>query len=516
MKRLCLLILSVLLFHLHSVSNDSIYFYKADQLIYSQSIRNIDSLTFNSFSDYRYSRSLEVLEILQKDQNTNMFASWVVLAGLQYNLDSATLWVPDNTSMMSYDHITDVEYIRKFVQNHISNQEQRVYFNSNQSKSINMKSGKILHLQMGTEPTLNNVKIISPNQIAARSMIHIMHGAIPYQDNLWEYITQRQGHQKMSEFFNSHNTLKYDPTQGVDVLYNPLKEIYPFLMDETQANTVFIPDDAAWDAAWHKLFPYYGDQTSRAIIQKLFFYGEVKPDVQDTVLTTYSSHKIINPERLFPGTEQIKLSNGLIYKASNLHIYDFTDINDHIIVEAEDEKWGRVHTNYRPEIIAHYSDSLVMSENHYLDLIATSTLSAAVLSVIVPIPNTIIGKYNVYCVFVPSNLRNADDLRPYKAVFSFINGAKEEFIGANNDFVSLYNNAKQHITNPTGLTKVLVYENYEFDKANVVLSPFGLTLQENSVDFKIRMRNAAGTSASERLNFSRDIALDYIILEKVE
>lgn len=520
MRKLLVFLLHSIVFLFPAFSNDSIYFYKADEIIYSQAINNIDSITFASDADYRHARSLFVLKTLENNKSTSDFASWIVTAGMQLELDSATIWVPNSATMSSYSHITDVQFIRRFVSNHISRTSQMVYMIDG-VLDIKMYGGKIHQLKHGSNATINEVEIESRNQTVALSVFHILKGNVPYHDNIWEYISSESGHDKMKAFVNSYNTLKHDSVSGVDVLYNPLKEIYPFLTDETKSNTVFIPDDTAWDEAWNALLPYYGDQTSKAVFQHLFFPGELYPGSLDTVLTSYSNHCFSNPERLFEGAVPVKLSNGIGYKTSHLDAYN-PAYNDYskIVIEAEQGAWGRSQTNYNLNVVAHTSDSLMVSDGHFISATATSTLSTALLSVIFPIPNTIIGKYNIYCVFAPANIINADNLKPYKVIFALKNtnavNPSELYVGVNNSLITTNSQAVKFITNPTGMTKMLVYENYEFTKSNVFLSTESFTSAENSIDFQIRVRNAAGTTASEKQNFNRDINIDCIILERVE
>ena len=99
--------------------------------------------------------------------------------------------------------------------------------------------------------------------------------------------------------------------------------------------------------------------------------------------------------------------------------------NKEIKIEAEDGSWGRTQINYTPYLTSNSNSNFNVSDNKYLTLQDIALSGLPTISTTFPIPNTLSTKYNIYCVFVPSNIVDSTDKRPYKVKFnlSYINSA---------------------------------------------------------------------------------------------
>ena len=120
---------------------------------------------------------------------------------------------------------------------------------------------------------LNGVAVETPNVYSAKSIIHQMNGCVPYNLNVWEFITQGEGHDLMKAYINSHTVIINSNTSTNDVL-NQLS----FTNQEDTISSVIIPTDAAWNDAYAKLYPYCAspnngqdESTKSAIIHNNFF-----------------------------------------------------------------------------------------------------------------------------------------------------------------------------------------------------------------------------------------------------
>ena len=128
---------------------------------------------------------------------------------------------------------------------------------------------------------------------------------------------------------------------------------------EDSVFTMIIPTDAAWDAAYERISPYFNVynadadladsikrvQTSLAIINDLIYRERINDPAEYTTLTSTSGSIITDVNNLFKGTSRVNASNGVIYLADEIR-YDNTETwNKPISVECEEQE-GRVTGSY--------------------------------------------------------------------------------------------------------------------------------------------------------------------------
>lgn len=454
-----------------------------------------------------------------------------------------TVWAPTNESLIAVNMLDD-ELVLRTVRNHITR------FTIPTSGIINRKlpmlNEKFLHFTRGANGfTLEGKEIIQTDIAVNNGMLHILDEYVPYIYNVWEYLAVADGIDLFRNYIFGLTKLEFDVEKSfvdgvlVDSVFSEtnkaLTYLAPLNREDTTLTAIF-PDNAAWIAHYNKVFPFYKtleadggeeaqiENTKWTIVKDLFYRGAVKaPFTNDSIRST-SFTQLTNASEIFPTTEPAVMSNGLSYITSSLNHKPSETWYRKILIEADNTSYGRTSGNYDLTVNPSIGTGFAVSGGSYVNARATSTLSTARLFINFPIPNTLSAKYNVYAVFVPNFITDTTNLKPYKVRFSlnydYEDGAKRDSIWiGENGFEKTHTKAKLFITEPREMTKVLVLENYEFPWANIY-SPADLRrtdfVASNKIRVGLRVENGAGTTIMERLNYSRDIRIDCIILEPVE
>lgn len=487
---------------------------------------------------------LNLFEYIKSKPELSIFTQMLEKTGydkvLSENL-TYTVWAPTNASFNGFDLNDDVEVMRT-VRNHITR------FSTPTSgitaRTMLMLNNKLLvFARSGSGFTLEG-RAVKQSDIAVKNgMLHILEDYVPYINSIWEYIAKADGIDSIRNYLNSLTRLVFDVDASfmdgvlMDSVFREANQVLDNLAAinrEDSTYTALLPTDQAWTAAYQRVFPFFKTleedgglhaqvTNSRWVVARdLFFNGKVSAPFQgDSVRTAYGT-VLTNASQIFPASAPEINSNGVTYITDQLNHKPTDSWFRPIRVEAENPNFGRSAGNYELTTFSSIGTGYDISGGFYINARATSTLSTARLFVNFPIPNTLSAKYNVYCVFVPLYITDTLNLRSYKVRFSlnydYVPGVKRDSVWvAETGFTKIHTQAKQFITDPKEVTKVLVLENYEFPFANVTRGNRGADLLTGDrIRVGLRVENAAGTTASERLNFSRDIRIDSIILEPVE
>ena len=488
---------------------------------------------------------LSIFEYIKSKPELSVFAQMVEMTGYDKLLSenqTFTVWAPVNTSLVGFN-LNDEEEVLKTVRNHITRFS--VPSSGIQTRTMLMLNNKLLNFARTPSGLQFGGKTIVQNDIAVKNgIIHIVNEYVPYTLNIWEYIAVAPDIDSLRNYINGLTRLEFDVDQSyldgvlIDSVFTPFNKVLSSLGRFTREDSVYtalLPDNAAWNTAYSKIYPHFKaldedgglqaqvENTRWMMVKDLFFSGRrVAPLNSDSIGST-SRTLLTNANEIIPSSTPEELSNGIAYTVSELKHKPVDSWKPVIRIEAENTQFGRTSGNYEITTFSSIGTGFNVSGGRYINARATSTLSTARLFVNFPIPNTLAGKYNVYVVFVPMYITDTTNVRPYRVRFSISTDYRpqgtntEQWVGPNG-FVTAFGQARQFTTEPTEMTKLLVLENYQFPYANIVNTNTRSSdlIGSDKIRVALRVENAVGTTASERLNFNRDIRIDCILLEPVE
>lgn len=521
MKKGLLILLISLCWSGFVVAQDSLFFYKSGDIIYSNSTYNIDSVTFVAPDYYAKYRSNVVFNYLNQETDLTKFAQMIQIARLEKELDNMTIWAPVNSALSQID-LTDTALVKLIVKNHIAANLIYIWPGST-SRLVSMLNNKHYPIQTtnGTL-TLDGKTILASNNKVSGSIIHTLSEYVPAKLNLWEYITQGTGHDLLKAYVNSKNILDGEKIIGNDILAQ-----MTFLNDENIVSTFIIPSDEAWTDAYSKLYPYCAsfngttanaqeETTKLAIIHNNAYMGKLNPNRNDTSYLSTSGYELKSPATMLTVTDSNSLSNGTAINVSQLKMYNSEFWNKEIRMEAENVGFGRTILNYTATRISDEGTGYDLSKDYYISLAPTTSSGISKLNVKFPIPNTLSTKYNVYCVFVPTAIADTTDKRPYKVKFYFSYQGQDgtqvtdKGVTATNTLAATTSQIGIFTTNPTTVTKMLVLKDFQLPYCNFVLS------NQSPINVALKVENAANPTGSDMINYNRNIRIDCIILEPVQ
>ena len=502
--------------------------------------------------DEHYSKSLgnkselNLYEYIKAQPELSIFSQMIKIAGYDSILNKYqiyTVWAPVNSSLQNIN-LSDVGLVSEIVKNHISRFS---YPTSNiSSKTIYMLDKKFLSFKRaGTGFTFGGINLLpAKSNIATKNgILHFIDGYVPYATNIWEFIGKADGLDSLRAYLYSQNTYKFDLAASVEIgtnnhgqavydsvisFSNEVLNKIGLLYQEDSTYTTLLPTNAAWSKVYKQIksnyitLPKDGGisqqrlNTQRAIVQNLVFRKKVtNPSLLDSLVSTTGS-VFRNPGYLFDQTTKTELSNGIVYTTDSIRFKASESWQPKIKVEAENSTYGRSY-NYanlyvRSSLGTGLSDSV--SQTKYL-LVEPNTISVNTQSAVTfPVPNTLSGKYNVYCVFVPASIVSGavPDLKPYKVKFylSYLDGSGTQILDAPIDGSNLIlapgKTGAIFTTSPLHITKMFVTQ-IQFPFCNLY------TDKSINADITIKLKVENAVKITETTKFNRTMRIDYVILE---
>ncbi|MFT3740737.1 MAG: hypothetical protein QM786_18460 [Breznakibacter sp.] len=287
------------------------------------------------------------------------------------------------------------------------------------------------------------------------------------------------------------------------------------LNSEDSTYTAILPDNGAWSEAYDRIKPFYNfrsqdggsdrqrDYSKWAIVKDLVYSGKFEvPFPEDSLVSTTQTVFYNHPAYLFENTQKVELSNGLGYVAPVFNHIDTASWYKKIGVEAENSE-GR--TPFNCNIISKNSIGLGydISNNRYIE---AQFISGSQCYVVFTIPYNLSAKYNIYCVFAPSNIEDPNNLKPVKARFQLqLQRTGLTTVVTNVNFPS----SATYVTDPTNVTKMFV-GTYTFQYANVEDEE---NYETNYVTTLFRVYN---DGISNSTLYNPNMRIDCIILEPVK
>ncbi len=506
----------------------------------------------NSWDEHYYQSStqksdLNIYDFIQSQENLSIFAQMLEISGYDEVLSKSqtyTVWAPDNTALANFD-LNNTKEVTELVSNHLtrflhptSRLSSEVIFMLDK-KFITFKRTDV-GFSFGNIP-LNTAQT---NMAAANGIVHVINGYVPYLRNLWEFIGYAEGIDSFRTFMLSQSQLEFDSENSVEIgtneygqaIYdsviifsNPILDQIGKLHLEDSVYSILVPNNKAWSDAYEKVKASYitrlidgGAAKQRyysqtALVQNLVFNQLVTaPDTHDSLITTTGSI-FKSPGYLFTNTSSYNLSNGIAYVTDSLRFKAAESWQKPVKLEAENSNYGRSYKNANLFVRSSLGSAFEkeISDTKYLLIESSSVSSTSMASVKFPVPNTLSGKYNIYCVFAPSNIIATNKALPNKVKFyvSYLKANEtmvdDAPIDSKNLILAPSKIGAIFTTNADAITKMYVTQ-FDFPFCNILEKGDSYT----DITFKLTVENAV--KITESTKFSREMRIDYIILEPAQ
>jgi hypothetical protein len=323
-------------------------------------------------------------------------------------------------------------------------------FSTYTNEMAHMLNGKYLVFE---DSTLADVPLIpsQSNIVAKNGLIHFVNGQIPYLRNIYENLVDLPEYSGMGAFLKKFQKDSLDEAaslvagvndmgepvyvDSVMIKYYPLLNSIGLIHSEDSTYHMVAPSKAGWDAAYTNVLKYFNFGTitgadslrsfwtNYSLIKDLIFNWNMQLSPNDSLISTQYQYwnsekkmhvffKPFSSTGILSGATQVKASNGLLYNV-NTWPYNMENVFfSPIITEAETEKnISAVNkTLFLVNPIQYFADSV--SNNGYLEVNPLSP--ATQTDITFSIPNTLSGKYNVYVVMLPMNIRDKTNKRGNK------------------------------------------------------------------------------------------------------
>jgi len=491
--------------------------------------------------------NLSLYDYIKTQPDLSKFADMLKVAGYDTILNKTqtyTVWAPVNSGLATID-LTDSSLVTDIVRNHIS----RFSYPTSgiTSKTVFMLDKKFLTFKKTDAGfTFGGKLLLKSNTATSNGILHTVEGFIPYSSNLWEFIGKTPGLDSLKAYLYSQSTSVFDLAHSVEIgtnaqhqavydsviiFSNPILDKIGQIQIEDSTFAAVLPSNTAWTKVYnqikskYKTLPKDGGiakqrlNTQLAIVQNLVFKFKdmnIDPVMYDSLISTTGS--VFRPSSyLFEGSTKHTLSNGFAYVTDSLRFKAADSWQQPIVVEAENSNYGRSYFYSSIYVRSGLGSVYNISQNKYLVCEPTTVSKTTQNSVYFPIPNTLSGKYNIYCVFVPSNIAKPEDaLKTYKVNFSlsYLNSAGMQVTDAaitalNTISTSQGSPAAPFTTAASVITKMYVTQ-IDFPYCNIY-TPKSLT---SDITVKLKVENAA--LISESVKFDRSFRVDYVILEPAQ
>jgi uncharacterized surface protein with fasciclin (FAS1) repeats len=515
---------------------------------------------------------LSLMQEIESNPDWEKFAEILRATGYDKHLSSDaayTVWIPDKDALKDVD-MNDLTSLKRLVTNHIARYTQSA--SGTNERRIYMLNNKPLTLEnRGGEYYLYGVKMQTQNRVAKNGLLHTLQNQLPYRSNLWEYMNDNAGFDSLRNYLYAFDQYYFNPNISPQISYNEEGDIvYDSIFTHSNAMfnirsggigsistedstfTMLLPTNRAWEEAYQRIFPYFTwfvdeatdytqqradslqrENTQYHLVRDLVFRGDLQEILPtfthgdlDTLYSTTGA-AFVNPAHLFAAGTWQEASNGWIFVTDKLDYYNDEAWQRPIIVEAEkmssyiftgNSATPPVNGRGRANPVFFPNDSTI-SNAGYLLVEANSTSDRPYVTFL--IPNTLSGKYNLYCVFHPFTTdRDGSEKAGKKAkirygIYEWDRIGKQE---DDNSWIKIdgsSGNKSNYCTPewpdagetlPDSITKMQLRSNFVFPHANA---------REVRPSIQIRIATYAGNTDLNRNGFRNNMKIDYLILEPV-
>lgn len=495
---------------------------------------------------------LNLLNYIKSQENLSVFTRMLEIAGYDSILSKSqtyTVWAPVNSALESIN-LNDTSLVVEIVENHIA----RFSYTTSglTAKPVYMLANKIVVFAgNGSAFTFGGKSITKSDIATSNGIIHFIDNYVPYLPNIWEFIGKTEGLDSLKKYLYSNSKFEFDLTAsgndiGTDANGQPLYDsVFVFtnnimnrlgsLDKEDSLYTAILPNNVAWKEAYERIKPYYKTldvdggaayqhlYTQWSIFQDLIFRKQViTPSSFDSLTSTYGN-VFQKPSYLFDGVVPTAVSNGLVYVTSNLKYKATESWQKEIRIEAENISFIELGSKSNFDVLSRtsFGTDFNLSRDKYIYAQNLTTTDFSTAFIKFPIPNTLSAKYNVYCVFVPTNIVNPVDTLTSKVKFylTYVDAKGNSIIDAPIDASNVVQPEKKgtsytkaagiFITNAKKTTEMFVTQ-FEFPYANLIDYQNPLSV----ATVKLKVENA--TKKNETTKSTKDMRIDCIILKPVQ
>ena len=490
-------------------------------------------------------------ELIAGNAGLSVFSKLVEIAAYDTLLSSTqtfTVWAPDDNALsdINVNTITKDE-ARLIVENHIARYNHSTA--ASPLRMILMRNNKMYYFSESGN-SFGGAAIQKHDILAKNGILHTLQSQIPYFPNIYEYILSSPNTSKMAEFIRQFEEYIIDPMSiesdgtirdTVYIRYNALfdeerrwlwygtiRSGLGQINTEDSLYTALIPDNAAWDAAYERIFPYFrlvGNndsiqrlQTSLAIVEDLIFRGVIDNPAEHDTLVSTSPSVFRQPATLFNETRKIQASNGVVFLAENNLNYAAQETwQKPVYVEADEQEGRRITLN--TTLVTRILDGDVTglaTDSRFLEVYQTSLDDNMDNQprVTFDIPQVLAGRYDIYAEFLPGELAQQGDPRATKFRCTLY------YMNANgNTVTSIANNLE---TKDAEKVKLLLFRGFNFPVANYYDRLWELdlvkgahTIDERVVATKIEIAVRVSAAEYNSRQFGRSFCIDRIIFEPV-
>jgi uncharacterized surface protein with fasciclin (FAS1) repeats len=511
-----------------------------------------------------------LMQLIDANPDLSKFAEVLRATGYDERLSGGavyTVWAPVNAALQTVD-MNDLEALNKIVSNHVARYAQSA--SGIEPRKIYMMNVKPLLLEnRGESFYFYGVRMPTKNALAKNGLLHTLETLLPYRSNVWEFMKDNAGFDSLRTYLYSFDRYAFSPSSSkiidfidgemvydsvfihTNTMFNIYTEGIGPISTEDSTFTMIQPTNQAWQSMYDRIYPYFKGFVSETnpdysqhradslqdantkyhLVRDLVFRGNLKETlskygVGDTLFSTTRA-AFINPAHLFAEGEWHEASNGWVFTVDKLDYYNDEAWQRPIKVEGESSfnyiftgSSANPPTNGRGRAnAAYFSNDSTISNKGYL-LVETYSVSDRPYVTFL-IPNTIVGKYNLYCIFHPFTLdRDGSDKDGKKAKIRY--GIYEwDRIGdydKDDAWVKIDGStgSKQTyrvpewpsdgITLPDSITKMRLRSDFVFPHANA---------RETRPTIQIRIATYAGSGDVSKNGFRNNMKIDYLILEPV-
>lgn len=516
----------------------------------------IGVLSFSSCNDVwdeHYSNNsgdksdLSLTAYIESQADLSIFAQMLKISGYDSILakpQTYTVWAPVN-SVLSQVDLTDTLAVKNLVINHITRFSHPTSNLNN--KTIYMLDKKFISFGRANSGfTFGGKELIQDksNIAVANGILHVINGYVPYMENIWEYITKAQDMDSLRNFLLSESEYLFDVKASVEIgtneygqaVYDSVITFSNSILDkighlhiEDSVYSTLLPNNKAWTDAYNKVKSNYktlpadgGAAKQRyysqlALVKNLVFRKVVsQPESEDSLVST-TGNIFKTPGYLFTGAMPVNLSNGMAYVTDSLRYKAAETWQQPIILEAENSSYGRKYDFANLFVRSSLGSAFdkQVSDDKYLLVEPTTVSNTTMSAVTFPIPNTLSGKYRIYCVMVPTNII-ADAVpkaNKLKFFFSYLtaNGTAvvDAPVDATNKLLAPGKVGGIFTSEADKISKMFVTQ-FEFPYCNILEAGD----PSSKITIKLKVENAV--KINETVKFSRIMRIDYIILEPVQ
>jgi len=301
-----------------------------------------------------------LFELISANPDLSSFAKYLVQTGYDKVISSSknyTVFAPANSALATLDAaiISNPIKLKLFIGNHIATQLYRTSDVTTTTR-ISMINGKFSNMM---KSKLEDATIKTADNYASNGLLQIMDQSIPALDNCWEFISNNaSAPAKQKAFMLSLFRNVFDLTNAVVIGIKPLtgEPIYQTgtdsiftnlywnkvhdLKQEQKQFTLFMLEDATWDAEITKFTPYFSTNTtdSNTLVTSWNVVKDFAVDtlysptsIPDTIFSKFGTKLPVNKANI---VKTIKTSNGIVYIMNKMDVQPASKFKT-IVVEAE-------------------------------------------------------------------------------------------------------------------------------------------------------------------------------------